>query len=190
MVHVAGLVGRQAELEIFEQACHELEQGRPAALEVVGEPGIGKTRILGELERRAESSGQLVLSGSASELERDLPLGVFVDALDDYVHSLDERRLVSLGDDVRKDLAAIFLSDVLGRPPQDVDFWPLQSPVDQFHHQTHAAPGDCEDGLVLFMGHIAFALPLRVSAHAARAQAWIDFQTRVVDRRAQHPAQA
>ena len=85
MVHVAGLVGRQAELEIFEQACHELEQGRPAALEVVGEPGIGKTRILGELERRAESRGQLVLSGSASELERDLPLAVFVDALDDYV---------------------------------------------------------------------------------------------------------
>ena len=110
MVHVAGLVGRQAELEIFEQACHELEQGRPAALEVVGEPGIGKTRILGELERRAESRGQLVLSGSASELERDLPLAVFVDALDDYVHSLDERRLVSLDDDVRKELAAIFPS--------------------------------------------------------------------------------
>ena len=110
MVHVAGLVGRQAELEIFDQACQELEQGRSAALEVVGEPGIGKTRILGELERRAESLGQLVLSGSASELERDLPLGVFVDALDDYVHSLDERRLVSLDDDVRKELAAIFPS--------------------------------------------------------------------------------
>ena len=110
MVHVAGLVGRQAELEIFDHACQELEQGRPAALEVVGEPGIGKTRIAGELERRAESLGQLVLSGSASELERDLPLGVFVDALDDYVHSLDERRLVSLDDDVRKELAAIFPS--------------------------------------------------------------------------------
>ena len=35
--------------------------------------------------RRADERGQLVLSGSASELERDLPFWVFVDALDDYV---------------------------------------------------------------------------------------------------------
>ena len=50
---------------------------------------------------RADARGQLVLSGSASELERDLPFWVFVDALDEYVQGLDPRRLDALDDDVR-----------------------------------------------------------------------------------------
>ena len=58
-------------------------------LELAGEPGIGKTRLLGELGARADRRGQLVLAGSASELERELPFWIFVDALDDYVHGLD-----------------------------------------------------------------------------------------------------
>ena len=41
-------------------------------------------------------SGHLVLSGSASELERDLPFSVFVDALDEYLRGLDRARLVPL----------------------------------------------------------------------------------------------
>ena len=57
--------------------------GRSGALELVGEPGIGKTRLLAELAARAPTAGHLVLSGSASELERELPFWVFVDALDD-----------------------------------------------------------------------------------------------------------
>ena len=63
----------------------ELDAGAPAALELVGEPGIGKTRLLAELGARADARGQLVLSGSASELESDLPFSVFVDALDEYL---------------------------------------------------------------------------------------------------------
>ena len=56
---------------------------------LVGEPGIGKTRLLAELAARADAERQLVLSGSASELERDLPFSVFVDALDEYVRGID-----------------------------------------------------------------------------------------------------
>ena len=59
------------------------------AVELVGEAGIGKTRLLRELAARAEQRGDLVLSGSASELERNLPFSVFVDALDEYVESLE-----------------------------------------------------------------------------------------------------
>jgi hypothetical protein len=32
-----------------------------------------------------------VLTGAGSELERDLPFGIFVDALDEYVVELDSR---------------------------------------------------------------------------------------------------
>ena len=61
-----------------------------------GEPGIGKTRMLAELEARAAAKGQIVLSGNASELESELPFWVFVDALDEYVQALEPSRLDSL----------------------------------------------------------------------------------------------
>ena len=101
------LVGRTGEVGQIEDALAELAEGRPAAIELVGEPGIGKTRLLAELARRADARGQLVLSGSASELERDLPFWVFVDALDDYVRGLEPDRLAGLADDVRGDLATV-----------------------------------------------------------------------------------
>ena len=45
--------------------------------------------------------GHLVLTGSASELERDLPFWVFVDALDEYAEGLDPRRLEHLDGQTR-----------------------------------------------------------------------------------------
>src|SRR5512134_3017965 len=83
------LVGRADELASLEQALDELDRGWPRAIELVGEPGIGKTRLLRELSLRADARGYTVLSGSATELERDLPFSMFVNALDDYVQALN-----------------------------------------------------------------------------------------------------
>jgi predicted ATPase len=66
------LVGRADELGQIEDALDRLDLGRPTSLVLVGEPGIGKTRLLGEVARLADARGQLVLSGSASELEQDM----------------------------------------------------------------------------------------------------------------------
>jgi ATP/maltotriose-dependent transcriptional regulator MalT len=104
------LVGRADELDLFEQVLDELNGGRPRAIELVGEPGIGKTRLLSELMARAELGGHLVLAGSASELERELPFSVFVHALDEYVESLDPNLLSALGDDVQAELAHVLPS--------------------------------------------------------------------------------
>ena len=67
--------------------CSTSSRRGAACVAVEGEPGIGKTRLLAELRRRAEARGHLVLAGSAAEFERDLPYGVWVDALDAYVAS-------------------------------------------------------------------------------------------------------
>jgi ATP/maltotriose-dependent transcriptional regulator MalT len=104
------LVGRADELDALEQALDELNRGRSGAIELVGEPGIGKTRLLRELAARAELRGHLVLSGSASELERELPFSVFVDAMDEYVESLDPNLLSTLDDDVQAELAHVLPS--------------------------------------------------------------------------------
>ena len=104
------LVGRANELESLQQALDDVERGPPGAIELVGEPGIGKTRLLAELAARAEPRGYLVLSGSGSELERDLPFSVFVHALDEYVESLDLDRFATLDADVQAELAHVLPS--------------------------------------------------------------------------------
>jgi ATP/maltotriose-dependent transcriptional regulator MalT len=106
----AHLVGRAEELSSIGEVLTELDQGRAATIELVGAPGIGKTRLLAELAARADERRWLVLSGSASELERDLPFAVFVDALDEYLRGLDTSSIAPLDDDVRAELATVFPS--------------------------------------------------------------------------------
>jgi ATP/maltotriose-dependent transcriptional regulator MalT len=103
------LVGRAAELAALDEALAGLARGGPGALAVAGEPGIGKTRLLAELAERAGRE-RLVLSGSASELERDLPFGSFVDALDEYVRALEPHRLRDLDDESRAEVAHVLPS--------------------------------------------------------------------------------
>ncbi len=104
------LVGRPVELGVFDDVLAQLADGRSAAIELVGEPGIGKTRLLEELATRADARGFLVLSGSASELERDLPFWLFVDALDEYVGAIDPRQLETLDLQTLGELAHVFAS--------------------------------------------------------------------------------
>jgi DNA-binding NarL/FixJ family response regulator len=103
-------VGRAEELGSFDEVLGEVDQGNPSAIALIGEPGIGKTRFLAEFARSADQAGRLVLAGSASELERDLPFSVFVDALDEYLRGLDPNRLAVLDEDVRTELSHVFPS--------------------------------------------------------------------------------
>jgi ATP/maltotriose-dependent transcriptional regulator MalT len=105
-----GIVGRDPELERLDSALENLDQGHAGVLELVGEPGIGKTRLIGELSRRAEARGHLVLTGLAAEFERDLPFGLLIDALDGYLAALPAHKIERLGGGMTGELAAIFPS--------------------------------------------------------------------------------
>jgi ATP/maltotriose-dependent transcriptional regulator MalT len=104
------LVGRADELGSIDEVLAELGRGRPGAIGLAGEPGIGKTRLLRALAARAQASGHLVLAGSASELEPDVPFAVFVDALDEYVAGLEPATLAALAGEVQAELAHVFPS--------------------------------------------------------------------------------
>ena len=81
------LVGRAAELVLLEDVA---AQARTAfrLVEVVGEPGAGKTRLLAEFTKK-----RLVLKGRAVESEREVPFGPLVDALVDRVDATLAERL-------------------------------------------------------------------------------------------------
>ena len=104
------LVGRACELAELDGAFDRLAAGVPWFVQIVGEPGIGKSRLLGELCRRGEERGYLVLDGRAAEFERNIPFGLIVDALNDYLGSLEPAMLRALDEDVLRELASIFPS--------------------------------------------------------------------------------
>ncbi|MGZ8649826.1 MAG: ATP-binding protein, partial [Solirubrobacteraceae bacterium] len=66
------VAARGTELGVLERALEAVGAGRSWVVGVVGEPGIGKSRLLGELSDRSAERGHLVLAGRA-ELERDVP---------------------------------------------------------------------------------------------------------------------
>src|SRR3954454_16805247 len=76
------LIGRTSELQQLEAALTDASDGRPSLAFVAGDSGVGKTRLLTELVRRARTSGATVLSGDAVELgEGELPYAALVSAL-------------------------------------------------------------------------------------------------------------
>ena len=104
------LVGRQEELRRFDDALDALASGAAGAAEVVGAAGIGKSRLLAEVAARADARGHIVLRGAAADLERDIAFWVFLDALDEYVESVEPRRLSNLSEEVATELARVFPS--------------------------------------------------------------------------------
>jgi DNA-binding NarL/FixJ family response regulator len=104
------LIGRDAELGRLQAALDGLAAGPSPVYEIVGEPGIGKTRLIAELTGRAHERRHLVLAGQAAEFETDVPFGVVVDALDAYLASQNPRRFEAMSDEQKGELAAVFPS--------------------------------------------------------------------------------
>ena len=76
------MVGRTAELQQLEDALRDAGSGRPSLAFVAGDSGVGKTRLVNELLRRAEAAGAEILSGDAVELgEGEVPYAALMSAL-------------------------------------------------------------------------------------------------------------
>ncbi|WP_405605270.1 AAA family ATPase [Streptomyces sp. NBC_01410] len=89
---VAPLVGRSVELARLDSALECLGEGGPTIVDITGEAGIGKSRLLTEFCVLARSRGVTVLRGRATEYERHSPFQPFADALAD----LDQQELRAL----------------------------------------------------------------------------------------------
>jgi DNA-binding SARP family transcriptional activator/tetratricopeptide (TPR) repeat protein len=78
---VAPLVGRAAAFSQLVSHYHQARQGQPQAVLLVGEAGIGKTRLASEFVGWAQAQGAEVLSGHALEMGGRLPYQPLVEAL-------------------------------------------------------------------------------------------------------------
>ncbi|HZS92214.1 MAG TPA: AAA family ATPase [Chloroflexota bacterium] len=75
-------VGRAQELALLER---HLAGDGPPVLMLAGEPGIGKSRLLREAARRAESHGWRVLSGGCQRRSGQEPFAPLLEAFDGYI---------------------------------------------------------------------------------------------------------
>ena len=75
-------VGRMGELAELELALGEAAAGRPVLVLIGGDSGVGKSRLVGELERRIAGESVLVLRGeSIDDGEGELPYAALLGAL-------------------------------------------------------------------------------------------------------------
>jgi DNA-binding SARP family transcriptional activator len=87
------LVGREAELAELEAALGRALEGSGGLFLLVGEPGIGKSRLAEELARRARSRGALVLVGRCWEAGGAPPYWPWVQSIRSYVRGAEPAAL-------------------------------------------------------------------------------------------------
>lgn len=91
------LVGREEELATVERAWSAVVAGHDVGLTlVVGEGGIGKTRLLDAVAQTCEATGGAVLRGRCHPTERSLFLQPFVDAIGPTLAGLQRDALVAV----------------------------------------------------------------------------------------------
>lgn len=75
------LVGRKAERELLAAAVRAARDGRGSSVFVLGEPGIGKSRLVEEAASVAADTGSRVLRGRAASAGRAVPLRPLAEAV-------------------------------------------------------------------------------------------------------------
>jgi ATP/maltotriose-dependent transcriptional regulator MalT len=110
------LVGRDEELALLMDLVGRAAGGEGGAVLVTGEAGVGKSRLVGELARRARDAGSLVLMGECVDLaEAELSYAPIVGALRGLVRDRNEPELVKLFGSARSELSRLLPE--LGEPP-------------------------------------------------------------------------
>src|SRR5256886_9723765 len=102
------LMGREAELSELEDALLAANRGDGQIVLLEGEAGVGKSRLASEVERRARKIGMPDLSGGCSEAELALPYLPFLEALGNYLTTVDLDQVRKERGSLRRELAHPF----------------------------------------------------------------------------------
>jgi class 3 adenylate cyclase/tetratricopeptide (TPR) repeat protein len=112
---VAGtLVGRDAELRALGQAFDAARTGRQQVVELVGPPGIGKSRLVGELRTLADDHGFERLQVATDPYSTAEPYGVFRSLL---------RRVAGIAETSSRDEAGVALAALVDERVPKLEPW-------------------------------------------------------------------
>jgi DNA-binding SARP family transcriptional activator/predicted ATPase len=137
------LVGREAEMDRLRDIFRRAWEGQGNVVAVIGEAGVGKSRLLAELAAEAVTRGGRVLVGRCYEAEQILPFASWVDGLRAGRVIGDKKVLETLDPLRRTELARLLPElDLPGsRPPGPVDYRQLFESVTQLiRHLTLDRP--------------------------------------------------
>jgi DNA-binding CsgD family transcriptional regulator len=122
-VSSTGLIGRDPARELLDGLLELAASGEPRVCLVAGEAGIGKTRLLTELEARAGERGFVVLHGESVELGGDeLPYAPVVGALRQLPRAWAAEALEPLPGEAREALGALLPPALQPSAPADSRF--------------------------------------------------------------------
>jgi class 3 adenylate cyclase/tetratricopeptide (TPR) repeat protein len=143
------LVGRQAELGLLRQALDHARSGRGQVVALVGEAGVGKSRVAWEITRSHRTRDWLVLEGSAASHDKATTWLPVIDLLRVYfrvedgdgVRTVREKligRLLALDDALRPTLGAF--EALLDVPVEDAE-WSRPDPETRQQRTVEAVKG-------------------------------------------------
>ncbi len=158
------IVGRQEELALLRRWLADLDQQSGGIVTIVGEAGIGKTRLIAETLRTAADRGAFTLELHATLLEQGLPFAAIGEMLRPLLRNAPERRLRQLPQFALAQIADLF--PVLRERLPDLPELPDVPPEERRNRQID---GLCELALAL-----ARTLPLVVALDDAQ---WADDAT-------------
>jgi DNA-binding CsgD family transcriptional regulator len=101
-------VGREPDLALLDQALGVARQGQLRAVLLLGDPGMGKTRLTAEVAARRHDI--VTLSARAYPLGTTAALGLWVEALERHLRTLDGADVRALAGESAPDLAMILPS--------------------------------------------------------------------------------
>jgi class 3 adenylate cyclase/tetratricopeptide (TPR) repeat protein len=130
-------VGREAELDQLRRALKRAQSGRGRVVTIMGEPGVGKTRLLFEFTRTGRAQSSLVLESHAVSYGKSTPYLPIIDLVKHYfqvedregAQSIRERvtaKLLTSDERLRAGVPALLA--LLEALPEDDPFRSLEPP--------------------------------------------------------------
>jgi class 3 adenylate cyclase len=131
-------VGREAELQALQRALEHARAGRGQVVALVGEPGVGKSRLLWEFARSHRTQGCLILEAASVSHGRGTPNLPVIELLRGYfkIEARDDARairakvtgtLLTLAEELKEAIPAVL--GLLEALPEDSPFRALDPPL-------------------------------------------------------------
>ena len=171
-------VGREAEMEQLTGALENALSGQGSLVMLVGEPGIGKTRLAQEFAVYASLRGAQVLTGHCYEGEVSLPYRPFIEAFRQYARSRPDAELRGELSDGAPEVAKL-VSEIRQRFPDIPEAPPLEADAERLRLFESVSAFVCSAAqstpIVLFLDDIHWAdkpslLMLRYLARATTGE--------------------